>query len=128
MRASARTLMHAAWLGFQPGIIGFVAGALLVRATGPWAVVVGLMVIAAATDFVKRRDARIDGRGEAKGIPWLGATLLLTASTLGGLLGGLMLGSGRPWATGTVLLMVLPSLAATALMWWTRQRYATLWA
>jgi len=103
----------------RPGLTSF---SVFLLATGiPWRLG-SLLVIAAGVTLVlwtfKTRggggstiDLSLAGGGVA-----LSVVSLLAVSAIGGAVGGVMLGSGRPWAVGTFTLMLVPALAATTIM------------
>jgi len=115
---SIRKRLGITLFALRPGLSSFF---VFLLATGiPWKAG-SFVVLAAGTmlvlwTFKTRRggEATIDLGVVGAGVA-MGVVALLAVSAIGGAIGGVMLGSGRPWMVGTFTLMVVPALAATTI-------------
>lgn len=115
---SIRQRLGITLYAMRPGLTSF--SVFLLATAIPWRIG-SLLVMAAGTALVlwtfktsrddrTRIDLGVVGAGVAMSV-----VALLAVSAIGGAVGGVMLGSGRPWAIGTFTLMVVPALAATTI-------------
>jgi hypothetical protein len=116
---SIRQRLGITLFALRPGLTSFF---VFLLATGiPWKAG-SFVVLAAGTMLVLWTFKTVRG-GESTIVLGLagsgvaiGVVALLAMSAIGGAVGGVMLGSGRPWLVGTFTLMVVPALAATTIV------------
>lgn len=114
-----RSYGKAALLSLRPGALSFVV--CLLATAMPWAL--GAFVVITAGMLLVLWTCRPIGAvrnrlhvSTAEAAAAMAVLCLIAMSTLGGALGGVMLGTGREWLGGTLVLMVGPALGATVLL------------
>jgi hypothetical protein len=112
-----RRALSVVLFALRPGLTSFFV--FLLATAIPWKA--GSFVVMAAGVALVMWTFKTAREGEATvalGVAGSGLAMavvaLLAVSAIGGAVGGVMLGSGRPWLIGTFTLMVVPALAATS--------------